>query len=89
MFTQDRSRFRSTLFTSLRRGPPVPDLPELRRAHTLATDHEGISRTDLTREYARATTTYDLDYSDLKTLARNSLNHAFLTGERLWHAPDT
>ncbi|WP_053719075.1 adenosine deaminase family protein [Saccharothrix sp. NRRL B-16348] len=54
----------------------------------LATDDEGISRTDLTREYARATTDYRLRYGDLKTLARTSLDHAFLDGERLWRGPD-
>lgn len=55
---------------------------------TLATDDEGIPRTDLTREYARATTDYRLRYRDLKTLARTSLDHAFLDGERLWRGPD-
>ncbi len=55
---------------------------------TLATDDEGISRIDLTHEYTRATTDYDLDYRDLKTLARTSLDHAFLDGDRLWRGPD-
>jgi adenosine deaminase len=54
----------------------------------LATDDEGISRTDLTREYTRATTDYNLDYRDLKTLARTSLDQAFLDGDRLWRGPD-
>ncbi|WP_033431994.1 adenosine deaminase family protein [Saccharothrix syringae] len=55
---------------------------------TLATDDEGISRTDLTREYVRATTDYRLGYRSLKTIARTSLDHAFLEGERLWRGPD-
>lgn len=33
---------------------------------TLATDDEGISRTDLTREYTRATTDYRLSYRDFE-----------------------
>jgi adenosine deaminase len=49
----------------------------------LSTDDEGVSRIDLTHEYQRAVETYDLDYSDLKTLARNSLTHAFVEGASL------
>jgi adenosine deaminase len=51
---------------------------------TLSTDDEGVSRIDLTHEYLRASLTYDLSYEDLKTLARNSLEYAFLSGESLW-----
>jgi adenosine deaminase len=54
----------------------------------LATDDPGVSRIDLTHEYQFATTEYDLRYRDLKTLARASLEHAFLPGRSLWHAPD-
>jgi hypothetical protein len=50
----------------------------------LATDDEGVSRIDLTHEFARATRTYRLSYADLKTLARNSLEYAFLPGGSLW-----
>jgi adenosine deaminase len=51
---------------------------------TLSTDDEGVSRIDLTHEYLRAALTYDLSYEDLKSLARNSLEYAFLPGESLW-----
>lgn len=51
---------------------------------TLATDDAGVSRIDLSNEYLRATLTYNLSYHDLKTLARNSLQHSFLPGESLW-----
>lgn len=51
---------------------------------TLSTDDEGVSRINLTREYVRATRTYDLDYPTLKRFARNSLSHAFLAGESIW-----
>jgi adenosine deaminase len=55
---------------------------------TLATDHEGISRTDLTAEYQRAVTDYGLRYRDLKQLSRTALEHAFIEGASLWRGPD-
>jgi adenosine deaminase len=54
----------------------------------LATDDEGVSRIDLTREYVRAVQTYDLTYADLKLMVRTSMEHAFLTGAGLWANPD-
>lgn len=53
---------------------------------TLSTDDEGVERIDLTHEYLRAASTYDLSYDDLKTLARNSLEYAFLPGDSLWRS---
>ena len=50
----------------------------------LATDDEGVSRSDLTHEYLRAVETYKLSYADLKRMARQSLEHSFLPGESLW-----
>ena len=51
----------------------------------LATDDEGVSRSDLTHEYLRAAQTYDfLGYKDLKRMARMSLEHSFLAGSSLW-----
>jgi len=59
----------------LRYGVPV----------ALATDDEGVSRSDLTHEYLRAVQTYDfLGYKDLKRMARMSLEHGFLAGSSLW-----
>ena len=52
----------------------------------LATDDPGVSRIDLTHEYAFAATQYDLGYRSLKELARASLEHAFLPGRSLWRA---
>jgi len=52
----------------------------------LSTDDEGVSRIDLTHEFTRAVLTYGLSYSQLKTLARNSLEYAFLPGDSLWAA---
>lgn len=51
----------------------------------LATDDEGVSRSDMTHEYLRAVETYDfLSYNDLKRMARMSLEHSFLAGSSLW-----
>jgi adenosine deaminase len=54
----------------------------------LVTDDEGVSRTDLTAQYQRAVTTYDLGYGDLKAMARAALQHGFLPGADLWQGPD-
>jgi adenosine deaminase len=54
----------------------------------LATDDPGVERIDLTHEYQLATTQYRLDYGDLKTLSRASLEHGFLPGASLWRSPD-
>jgi len=55
---------------------------------SLSTDDEGVSRIDLTHEYARAVDEQDLSYLDLKHSARDSLEHSFLPGESLWQKPD-
>jgi adenosine deaminase len=55
---------------------------------SLATDDEGVSRIDMTHEYARAVQTYGLRYSDLKSLARTGLEHNFLPGSSLWNDAD-
>ncbi|WP_263381976.1 adenosine deaminase family protein [Granulicella arctica] len=66
-------------------------LPAYRKAHVpfaLSTDDEGVSRINLTHEYARAATDFSLSYLDLKTVARTSLEHSFLAGPSLWQQPD-
>jgi adenosine deaminase len=50
----------------------------------LASDDEGVSRSDMTHEYLRAIESYHLSYADLKRLARHSLEHSFLPGQSLW-----
>jgi adenosine deaminase len=50
----------------------------------LATDDEGVSRSDMTHEYLRAVESYHLSYADLKRIARQSLEHSFLPGQSLW-----
>jgi adenosine deaminase len=49
----------------------------------LATDDEGVSRTDLTEQYELAVRRHGLGYRALKRIARDSLVHAFLAdGDR-------
>jgi adenosine deaminase len=55
----------------------------------LATDDQGISRIDITHEYAYAARTYHLSYEDMKDLARASLQYAFLPGASLWQGDPT
>jgi len=62
------------LHAYLRAGVPV----------ALATDDEGVARSEMTREYQRAVMEQGLDYATLKRMARTSLEHAFLGGESLW-----
>lgn len=50
----------------------------------LATDDEGVNRSDLTHEYLRAVETYHLSYVDLKRMVRQSLEHSFLPGQSVW-----
>ena len=67
-------------------------LPAYRAAHVpvaLSTDDEGVSRINITHEYARAAVDFGLSYIDLKNMARTSLEHAFLPGASLWQHPDT
>lgn len=44
----------------------------------LATDDEGVSRSEISREYLRAVEDQKLDYLQLKAMARNSLEYAFI-----------
>ena len=50
----------------------------------LSTDDEGVSRSDMSQEYVRAVTDQDLNYTQLKSMARTSLEHAFVEGQSLW-----
>ena len=50
----------------------------------LSTDDEGVSRIDMTNEYLRAAVEHGLRYADLKAMARDSLEYAFLPGKSLW-----
>jgi adenosine deaminase len=50
----------------------------------LATDDEGVSRSEMSLEYLKAVRDQNLGYPALKTMARTSLQHAFVQGEPLW-----
>jgi hypothetical protein len=50
----------------------------------LATDDEGVSRSDMTHEYLKGAEEQNLSYLQLKKMARTSLEHAFIGGVSLW-----
>ncbi len=50
----------------------------------LATDDEGVSRSEISKEYLRAVQDQGLGYLQLKMLTRNSLEYAFIGGASLW-----
>jgi adenosine deaminase len=56
------------LLTYMKYGVPV----------ALATDDEGVARSEMTREYTKAVLEHGLGYRDLKRMARASLEHAFI-----------
>jgi adenosine deaminase len=62
------------LATYLKYGVPV----------ALATDDEGVSRSEISKEYLRAVQDQGLGYLQLKQLTRNSLEYAFIGGSSLW-----
>jgi adenosine deaminase len=55
----------------------------------LATDDEGVSRSDMTHEYLRAVEEYGLSYVELKRMARASLEHSFIPGRSVWQKPES
>lgn len=65
------------LATYLQYGVPV----------ALATDDEGVSRSEISEEFLKASQDQGLGYIQLKTLARNSLSFAFISGDSLWSDP--
>jgi len=65
---------RHPLATYLEFGVPV----------ALATDDEGVARSEISMEFLKAAEDQGLGYVQLKTMARNSLQYAFIAGESLW-----
>jgi adenosine deaminase len=55
---------------------------------SIATDDEGIVRSELTAYFRRAVEGYQVDYPTLKQMVRASLEHAFVSGASLWVATD-
>jgi adenosine deaminase len=68
------SREHHPLATYMQYGVPV----------ALATDDEGVSRSEISREFLKAAQEQGLGYAQLKMMARNSLHYAFLSGDSLW-----
>jgi adenosine deaminase len=62
------------LRTYMKHGVPV----------ALATDDEGVARSDITHEYLKGVQEQGLTYTELKTMARTSLEHAFIAGASYW-----
>ncbi len=62
------------LATYMKYGVPV----------ALATDDEGVARSEISREYLKAAQEQGLGYLQLKTMARNSLQYSFISGGSLW-----
>ena len=54
----------------------------------IATDDEGISRSNMTLEYARIAQWYGLKYGQMKWLAFSSLEYSFLPGDSLFPEGD-
>jgi len=65
---------RHPLATYLEYGVPV----------ALATDDEGVARSEISREFLKAAEDQGLGYLQLNTMARNSLQYSFIAGESLW-----
>jgi hypothetical protein len=55
---------------------------------TINTDDEGVNRSNLTMEYARAVRGFRLSYRDVKELVRNGLEYSFLAGQSLFENRD-
>lgn len=65
-------------------APPVALFLEERVPMVISTDNAGVLGTSLSQEYTRAAQAYHLSYSQLKMLARNSLQYAFIGGQSFW-----
>ena len=68
---------RHPLATYMEYGVPV----------ALATDDEGVARSEISVEYLKGAEDQGLGYVQLKTMARNSLQYAFIAGTSLWSDP--
>jgi adenosine deaminase len=53
----------------------------------LATDDEGVSRSEISREFLKAVEDQGASYFQIKTMARNSIQYAFISGASIWDDP--
>ena len=67
-----------------RKDHPLATYLEYGVPAALATDDEGVSRSEISREFLKAAEEQGLSYLQLKTLARNSLTYSFIDGQSLW-----
>lgn len=63
---------------------PLADYLQNHVPVALATDDQGVSRSSLAGEFVRGALDQNLGYRQLKAMARDSLEHAFLPGPSLW-----
>jgi adenosine deaminase len=66
------------------RNHPLHDFVRAGIPVALATDDEGVARSDMTHEFLKGVEEQDLSYIELKRMARTSLEHAFISGSSLW-----
>ena len=60
------------------REHPLPQYLNYKVPVVIATDDEGVSRSDMSREYQRAIETYGLNWGQLKQIVRNSIHYSFV-----------
>lgn len=60
------------------REHPFPQYLKSKVPVVIATDDEGVSRSDMSREYQRAIETYGLTWPQLKQIVRNSIQYSFV-----------
>ncbi len=63
---------------------PLPTYMKYGVPVAISSDDEGVARSDMTHEYLRAVESYDLPYTELKRMTRQSIEHSFLPGQSLW-----
>mgnify|MGYP005813324267 CR=1 FL=1 len=64
---------------------PLPIYMKFGVPVVISTDDEGVARSGITNEYMIALRNYDISYSQLKKMVRDSLEYSFLPGESLWN----
>jgi hypothetical protein len=74
----------ATILAVRGKAHPLHDFMRAGVPVALATDDEGVSRSDMTHEYMRGVEEQNLTYLELKRMARTSLEHSFIHGASLW-----
>ena len=74
----------ATILGVIGKAHPLHDYMRAGVPVALATDDEGVARSDMTHEYMRGVEEQNLTYLELKRMARTSLEYAFIQGASLW-----